>query len=148
MQFAYTETRKPGKVGDRPTIDSLRIDWPYDETMTPTFIEDEGEEYREENEKRLAAYNRGDWWYIGCVAHAVVSYPIDDRGNRRLQEFSSAGLWGIESDCDKEYQREVEKEELDSLKEHLEIFGVDTADFWQIAATLRRSGDYSGRSEE
>jgi len=128
-KFSHTQQKQIGKVGDKPTIELVRVDWESDEDMIPTFVEDEGEEYREENEKRLAAYNRGEWWYNGCRAVAVVSYPIDDHGNRRLQEFTSGGLWGIESDVDSNYRNEIHGEELADLKGHLEVFGVDTSDF-------------------
>ena len=93
----------------------------------PTFVEDEGEEYREENLLRLAAYNRGEWHYQGCAVKAYVSYPIDNQGNRRMEVFTSGGLWGIESDSDSDYLLSVEAEELADLTSHLEVFGIDTA---------------------
>ena len=61
---------------------------------------------------------------IGIVAVAEVSYPIGG-GSRRIEWFSSSGLWGIESDSSEEYLTEVEKEELADLKDHLTHFGVN-----------------------
>lgn len=134
MKYTHSETRKVGKVGDKPTIDNIRIHWAQDTDMTPSFMEDEGEEYRAENQIRLDAYNRGEWWYRGCQARAWVSYPLNDTGDRRLESFSSGGLWGIESNSGADYESEVQSEELHDLKAHLETFGVDTSDFWQKVA--------------
>lgn len=137
MKYTHTETRKVGNVGDKPSIDSIRIEWEEDDDKEPTFVEDEGEEYRAENEKRLEAYNRGEWWYQGCRAVATVSYPVNDTGDRRLETFSSGGLWGVDSDCGDSYRQEVEEDELTDLKAHLEKFGVDTCNFWLIAHKAR-----------
>jgi hypothetical protein len=137
MKYTHTETRKVGKVGDRPSIDSIVLKWEQDDDMEPTFLEDEGEEYRAENEKRLDAYHSGEWSYQGCRAEAIVSYPVNDTGDRRMERFSSGGLWGIASDDTGEYRQEVEKDELTDLKAHLETFGVDTSDFWQVADKAR-----------
>lgn len=134
MKYTHTETLKIGKVGDKPTIDSVAIEWEEDTDMVPTFVEDEGEEYRAENLKRLDAYNRGEWYYEGCRALATVSYPVNDTGDRRLETFSSGGLWGLSSDGGGSYRETVQTEELTDLKAHLETFGVDTSDFWQKVA--------------
>lgn len=133
MKYTHTETRKVGKVGDRPSIDTIRIEWEQDCDMEPTFVDDEGEEYRAENEKRLEAYHSGEWWYTGCRAEAIVSYPVNDTGDRRMERFTSGGLWGIASDDTVEYRKEVQTEQLTDLKAHLETFGVDTCNFWLIA---------------
>lgn len=105
------------------------------ETDKAAIIEKHGsimaacEYYAEQDQERLKDFYAGEWHMAGCVAKAVVSYPW---GNcRRLQNFSSAGLWGIESDSDKEYCHEVEFEQLDDLRDHLKQFGVDISNFWE-----------------
>ncbi len=80
--------------------------------------------------KRAEGLNKGDWHYIGIVAEAVVSYPING-GSRRLETLSSGGLWGIESDAG-DYLDTVKQEELDDLKRHLKEFGVDVSGFDEI----------------
>lgn len=82
-----------------------------------------------EDMERLDAYQDGKWDMLGCLAEATVSYPVDKHGNRRLEKFTLGGLWGIESDSDPDYLRQVEKEELADLKSHLAIFGVPTNNF-------------------
>jgi len=88
--------------------------------------------YAEEDQQRLGAFYKGEWWMTGCVAHATVSYPWKSGDGRRLEEFTSGGLWGIESDASDEYHKEIEKEQLADLKDHLKQFGIDTSDFYII----------------
>ena len=63
---------------------------------------------------------------IGLVAEATVSRPAG-RDSRRMQRFTSMGLWGIGSDSSDDYLQEVAAEELSDLKRHLTAFGVSTA---------------------
>jgi len=79
--------------------------------------------------KRIEGLNNGDWHYIGIMAEATVSYG--QNGHRRLEVLSSGGLWGIESDSGG-YLEEVEKEELQGLKDHLKEFNIDLSDFDDI----------------
>ena len=65
---------------------------------------------------------------IGIRAKAEVSYSIGN-GNRRLEWLTSGGLWGIDGDADNEEIEEVEQMQLDELKEHLEVFNIDTSNF-------------------
>lgn len=79
--------------------------------------------YGKQDYKRMADYNRDDWFMQGCVAKATVSYPIG-QGSRRLEWFTSSGLWGIESDSEKDYLKETEDEQLEDLADHLSKLGV------------------------
>lgn len=78
----------------------------------------------------------GDGGTVGCVAEAEVSYSLGGT-TRRLEWFTSAGLWGI---CEAtnayrlEYREEVAEEELDALKDHLARFGVRLDNFDALAA--------------
>ena len=63
----------------------------------------------------------------GCLAVATVSYPIGDKGDRRLETFTSGGLWGIDVRRSPAYQLELEREQLEDLRDHLEVFGVDVS---------------------
>ena len=86
-----------------------------------------------EDYRRMEAYNRDDWAMYGVVAKAEVSRPIGN-GCRRIETFSSGGLWGIESDSDDSYFAEVAAQELADLKGHLEAFGVDTSNWADLTA--------------
>lgn len=93
-----------------------------DETGNPDSVE--------QDYQRMEAYNRGEWWMVSVYAVAEVSYPIDGN-SRRIERFKSGRFWGIESDSD-DYLAEVEQEQLDDLKAHLEHFGVDMGN-WETA---------------
>jgi hypothetical protein len=64
---------------------------------------------------------RGDWCYIGIRAEAEVSIPSGDASI--LQEITSGGLWGVESDSDKDYIASIEGEELGELRKQLYALG-------------------------
>lgn len=87
-------------------------------------------EYGMQDYKRMESLNNGNWSYIGIYAKAEVSYDIG-QGSRRIETLESSGLWGIESDSG-DYLKEVEKEQLEDLKEHLKAFGVNVKNFDKI----------------
>lgn len=83
-------------------------------------------DYIEQDYERYERLNRGEWCMLGCRAVAEVSYPVKSNpGSRRIERFTSGGLWGIESDSDKSYFAEVEQQELSDLQNHLEQFGIE-----------------------
>ncbi|RPI56254.1 MAG: hypothetical protein EHM49_00765 [Deltaproteobacteria bacterium] len=79
-------------------------------------------EYGMQDYERAEGLEKGDWCFMGIHARAEV-LTSDDGGNWLRNRLSSRGLWGIESDSDKEYFKEVEKEELAILKKVLITFG-------------------------
>jgi hypothetical protein len=74
--------------------------------------------------KRMEGFNQGDWSFIGVIAEAEVSYPMDSKGNRRMEIFTSSGIWGVESDSG-DYLKDLEEEELADLYGHLRKFKVN-----------------------
>ncbi len=88
-----------------------------------------------EDHKRLDEYGQ-TWHTIGIHAEATVSYSVDNRF-RRGDALSSSGLWGIESDSSEDDFKEIEHEQLDDLKEHLQHFGIDVSNF-EIVPVERR----------
>ena len=96
--------------------------------------EEMAREYARQDYKRMEALNAGDWHFIGIQAQARISYGTNPNGtDRRLEWFTSGGLWGIESDSGDEYLTEVAKDELADLREHLGAFSVDLKDFDELA---------------
>lgn len=63
------------------------------------------------------------------VAIATVSYQLGSNGDRRLETLSSAGLHGIElgdrASADAMYRSELEDEQLEDLRLHLRVFGIN-----------------------
>lgn len=86
--------------------------------------------YAEQDKERLEHYGL-TWRCVGIYAQAEVSYSIGN-GSSRRESLKSAGLWGIESDSEQSYLKEVECEQLNELKEHLEVFSVDVSEFDRV----------------
>jgi len=84
--------------------------------------------------ERREGLNNGDWYFLGIMAEAEVSYEVVS-GDRRLETLISGGLWGIESDSG-HYLEEVKKAELADLKQHLEKFNVDTSNWDELVKDL------------
>lgn len=73
-----------------------------------------------------------------CSAMAWTSYALAEfrqaqaihhkTADRRIQTFTSGGLYGIESGGSQEYIREITDEQLDDLRLHLKHFGIDPDD--------------------
>lgn len=71
----------------------------------------------EQDYQRAEAFNRGDWCYMAMRAMAEISV------GGVLQNIRSGGLWGMESDADKEYFQKAGAEQLAELKDILVELG-------------------------
>lgn len=78
-------------------------------------------EYVLRDYERMERLQHGDWCYIGIQAEAEVLIPSGSHSI--IQEITSGGLWGVESDSDKDYLAEIETEELSELREQLRALG-------------------------
>ena len=96
----------------------------------------ESEEVEEFAKKRLQAYERGDWEYIGIyiVAEVVVDHTV--------QLIRTPGVWGTESDSNKEYKYELVNEEYEELKGILSKLGIRKLPPISSARWIRK---YEGR---
>jgi len=99
---SFNYVRKDGKPADGLTADEVR-------------------KYVRQDYDRMESLNAGDWCYIGIRAEAKVQVTGDT-----VQRISSGGLWGIESDSDRSYFDEVQKDELANLKTELLALGFST----------------------
>ena len=66
---------------------------------------------------RYQQYQNGDFAFVGIRAEAEIVV------NGVCQTITSGGLWGIESDSERQYLSEVEQEEVDQLKVILQSLG-------------------------
>lgn len=58
-------------------------------------------------------------------ATAMVSYPLNKTGDRRLEWLSSGGAGGVSVSSENDpYLKELYKEELADLQYHLSVFGI------------------------
>lgn len=84
-----------------------------------------GQEYAEQDDARLEEYNKGNWCMMGI--RAECQYLIPDNTvppSAVIQTLTSGGLWGIESDSDDKYIKQVEREQLNELKEYCDKLGI------------------------
>jgi len=81
---------------------------------TMTAEETGNPESPEQDYQRMERYNAGDWYMLGIKVTAEVQFTGDT-----VQTIRSGGLWGIESDSEESYLKDIEKDELDSLREEL-----------------------------
>ena len=89
----------------------------------------EYKEYGLQDYKRMGQLNRGDFYFMGIIAHADIF--LEENGHSVYQKITSGGVWGIESD-DKSGTEEIEKEQIEDLKHQLEHLNVDMSNFDHI----------------
>lgn len=82
----------------------------------------EREKYKAQDAKRLAAYQRGGWHFIGIRAKATICVNRDDhqQAYAAFYELSSPGLRGVESDSGNNYLAELYAEQVAELKSDIE----------------------------
>jgi hypothetical protein len=71
--------------------------------------------------ERMEGLNCGAWHFLGIRAEAKISLGVSQHD--LIQEITSEGLFGIESDSDASYFTEVEQEELAELRQQLRAVG-------------------------
>jgi hypothetical protein len=79
--------------------------------------------YVRQDYERMERLHRGDWGYISIRAEAEVCIPSGAGDAGIVQEITSGGLYGIESDSDKDYLASIEGEELGELRKQLYTLG-------------------------
>jgi hypothetical protein len=79
----------------------------------------------EADEERLAAYERGEFHFVGLRARITLFIPFGN--DKIMQDIQSPGLWGVESDSTEEYLSEVFNDECEVLIHMLTELGVAVA---------------------
>ena len=97
-----------------PSFNYIGKDGKPSDGLTP----EEVRKYTRQDYERMESLNSGQWCYIGIRAEAEI---IGWHGT--VQRITSGGLWGIESNSDREYLKETEQEELANLKTELLALG-------------------------
>lgn len=103
-------------------VDSKRPDGCYvtfhaetvqDETADPNDTLFQDPAYKAEDQARLDAYNRGDWYFVGIRAVATIWIIKANVGTSYT--LRSAGIWGMESDSSEDYFNETYEDEKATL---------------------------------
>lgn len=69
---------------------------------------EEQEQYKEQDRQRIAAYNRGEWYYVGvCVS--IRKQTKSNWADGGL-EVGRASVWGTESDSEESHFAELEQD--------------------------------------
>jgi hypothetical protein len=71
---------------------------------------------------RAESLNRGDWCFLGIRVDAQVILRTEN-GSGIVQDITSGGLWGIESDSENSYLESVAADEWSELKKELGTLG-------------------------
>ncbi len=85
----------------------------------------------EQNYDRMMMFENGNVYMMGIIAEAQILIPIGN-GSFSIQTITSSGLYGIESDSDKAYIKEIEAEQLDELKGYLKQLNIEVPDDIEI----------------
>lgn len=76
-------------------------------------------EYVLQDFKRCLGFHRGEWAYQGCIAKVILEVKSEgEAGVSRINTMviGQDSLWGINSDCDEGYQKEMEVDCLEAAK--------------------------------
>jgi len=79
------------------------------------------DEYREQDQARLDAFNAGEWFMIGIQAEARIVIVRNGMGTYHIM--TSAGLWSIESDSGEDYLDEIFEQEKALLIDDIKAMG-------------------------
>lgn len=97
--------------------------------------------YVRQDYERMEALNRGDFCFIGIRAEAQYSIGKVHGDSYLLQDLSSGGLCGIESDSDAAYLKSVEEEELAELRKQLAGIGFSQRAISAAFKDVEQAGD-------
>lgn len=93
-------------------------------------------EYAEQEYKRMMEFERCEVGHIGIKAEATIW--LDAGGDaKKMQIISSGGLWGIESDSEPSYFKEIEADQIEELRGYLEQLNVDMSNFDALAKAYK-----------
>jgi hypothetical protein len=104
---------------------------------------EEVRKYVRQDYERMESLNAGNWSFIGIKAEAEIGIPQSVPRPRTgqsylLQTFHSGGLWGIESDSERSFMEEEEKNQLAELRDVLVTFGLSRRAISQAFQSVKR----------
>ena len=104
----------------KPIVKSIKIKRVRDDL---TSADDKyGADPHPEARKHLAAFQRGEWYFVGVVAEAEIHVPLR-QGSIIIQQLKSGGIWGIDSDNEGAIRMEA-RETFAELEDILDAFDM------------------------
>lgn len=116
-------------MGSRWEVTEVRVVIQADEDADLSWLEQSdaemGEGFEAYSAKRMTAYVNGEWHMTGIYAQATLRHRtgVQDGwdGTTRVR---TGGIWGVESDSDESYVRELADEQLAELRTMLTDLGL------------------------
>lgn len=105
----YSTASKKKAQEKQYLLDDIEVKITPDQDADASYMDQEGFESRKED------YRNGDFSFIGIQA---IGYLYDEETDE-ITQVDSQGLWGIESDSDSDYLKDVALEELADLQGQL-----------------------------
>jgi hypothetical protein len=138
--MSQTTTQTQTQNNEKPYVASITIEHIIESNPDLSHLTEHssGAEYTEQDNERIEAYNRGDWYSMGIGARAFIYIPGIYEKMTFSFELQSMGLWGIESDSDPKYIKEIENQELDCIREQLKRLGIKYPKNIQVNRVDRR----------
>lgn len=90
----------------------------------PENTPDEVRKYVQQDYERMESLNNGSWCFVGVRAEAKIGIPQGE--SYLIQELTSGGLFGIESDSEDSYIKGEEQNQLAELRDVLKQFGFSS----------------------
>jgi len=126
---------------NRPFIGEIVIEHIPDENPDLSFLEEmkgKDKKWAEHDTKRLANYGN-DWAMMGIKVKAEIYIPKKSTPpSWQIQEISSGGLWGIETDSGDDYINGIEKEEMEDLIDNLKYFKISKKEIKKAPIRYKR----------
>jgi len=130
--------RRIGDPNGREALDYLETEWDgkhitksmrySNEDIAKYGVEQVGK-WIAEDHQRIADFNDGKFEMWGIRAEAELLHTSDDINAGSLHDMTSPALWGIESDSDEDYLKEVGEAELAGLRAILADMGISREEF-------------------
>lgn len=107
-KFAHCDTTQPD--GFYIQFERLEV---HDNDASPLEYLFQDDDYQEQDQERLDAFNSGQWHFIGI--RALAKCMIVQNGTGTYMNLESAGLWATESDSGNAHLESVYQEEKAEL---------------------------------
>jgi len=130
--------RRIGDPNGREALDYLETEWDgkhitksmrYSDEDIAEFGAEQVGQWIAEDLQQIADFDAGKLEMWGIRAEAELLHTSDDINAGSLHDIMTPGLWGVESDSDDGYLKEVGEEELADLRAILVDMGISQEEF-------------------
>jgi len=116
--MAAKKRAKTRRQSAAPRVENLEFVVEADEDANPEDYLFQDPEYREQDQERLDAFNRGDWRMVGVRAEVEITIA------GTVQTIRTPGVWAVESDSGQSYFNDLGTQEYAELLAILAEIGI------------------------